>query len=185
MKANIRELLDIQREVNSKIKEKLKEEITTGHYILAFNVELFEYFNAIGVWKWWKHSHKIKKDRILDELADCFAFYLSLVDLQNKILLLTGETEDIIQTIENEINYIINHFEMERNEEEPKIETVKDLIMYVSTDNEVGSATSTTQRFAIAIYIAMLLFENITWDEITKAYKKKSNINIQRQVENY
>ena len=63
--------------------------------------------------------------------------------------------------------------------------TVDDLgSPYVGTDNEVKGVV-TVERFAIAIFIATVLFEGITWDEITQAYKEKSAVNIKRQEENY
>ena len=67
---------------------------------------MFEYFNAVGIWKWWKHSHKINREKILDELADCFAFFLSLVDLQNEIAIHVRQKE-IISDIEEEINHYL------------------------------------------------------------------------------
>ena len=184
MKANIKELIAIQQEVNNKIREKLDQELSSEQYILAFNIELFEYFNAVGIWKWWKHSHKINQEKILDELADCFAFFLSLLDLQNEIRL-HNEQKEIIEDIENEINHYLTLLnEQIAKTEESKVEVIKDLILYVGTDNEV-EGVYTVERFSIAIFIATLLFAGITWDEITQAYKKKSEVNIQRQVENY
>lgn len=61
---------------------------------------------------------------------------------------------------------------------------INDLILYVGTDNEIEGIL-TIERFAIAIFIATLLFDGITWDEITEAYKKKSQVNVDRQVEGY
>lgn len=52
MKINIQELLPIQQEVNEVVTERLGREPAIDEYMLAFNVELFEYFNAIGTWKW-------------------------------------------------------------------------------------------------------------------------------------
>ncbi len=43
------DLIEVQRTVNSIIKEKLEKPVTNKEFILAFNVELFEYFNAIGI----------------------------------------------------------------------------------------------------------------------------------------
>jgi dimeric dUTPase (all-alpha-NTP-PPase superfamily) len=186
MIANIKDLIPIQQEVNSKVKEKLSEDISSEQFILAFNIELFEYFNAIGIWKWWKHSHKINREKILDELADCFAFFLSLVDLQNEIALHVRQKE-IIDEIEDEINHYLNALNKHKEETEGEFainEIINDLIIYVGTDNEV-EGIYTTERFSIAIYIATLLFEGITWEEIAQAYKQKSEVNIQRQVENY
>ena len=184
MKAQIQDLIGIQQEVNAKVKEKATEPITNEQFILAFNIELFEYFNAIGLWKWWKHSHKVDRVKVLDELADCFAFFLSLVDNQNEYT--KAETgEDIIEKVENEINFYLDALEKHAFETDfTKEEILIDLITYVGTDNE-AQGIYTTERFAIAIFIAIILFEGITWDEIIAAYKLKSDVNIQRQVENY
>lgn len=184
MKAQIKELIEIQQKVNAKVKEKATEAITNEQFILAFNIELFEYFNAIGLWKWWKHSHKVDRVKVLDELADCFAFFLSLVDNQNDLVKLEGE-EEIIEKVENEINFYLDALEKHAFETDfTKEEILIDLITYVGTDNE-AQGIYTTERFAIAIFIATILFEKITWEEIVEAYKEKSRINIQRQVENY
>lgn len=48
MNANILELMDIQRQVNLKVREKAADPISEDQFLLAFNVELFEYFNAVG-----------------------------------------------------------------------------------------------------------------------------------------
>ena len=74
---NFSSLLSIQDEVNTEIGKKLENQPSWREYILAYNCELYEALNAIGTWKWWKHSHVIEKDRVLDEVADCFAFILS------------------------------------------------------------------------------------------------------------
>ena len=76
MNIKLMDLIAIQQEVNEKVMEKLDTSIMGDQFILAFNVELFEYFNAVGIWKWWKHNHVLDKEKVLDELADCFAFFL-------------------------------------------------------------------------------------------------------------
>ena len=183
MEINIQELMDIQRNVNKKVMEKIDKPITGDQFILAFNVELFEYFNAVGTWKWWKHSHEIKRDRVLDELADCFAFFLSAIDVESELAKAQG-MEDFIPQVEAQIaDFILSLDEYEAGIE-VEYQAITELITYVGTDNEVKGVV-TVERFAIAIFIATVLFEGITWDEITAAYKLKSAINIKRQEENY
>lgn len=184
MKINIEELMDIQRAVNAKVREKMTRPVEADEFLLAFNVELFEYFNAVGTWKWWKHSHTINREKVLDELADCFAFFLSAIDLENEVSLLRDEKE-VISDIEADLNEIF--LALRQNFSETDIDrdlVINDLILYIGTDNEIEGIL-TIERFAIAIFIATLLFDGITWDEITEAYKKKSQVNIDRQVENY
>jgi dimeric dUTPase (all-alpha-NTP-PPase superfamily) len=184
MNINIQELMDIQREVNAKVREKMDRAVEADEFLLAFNVELFEYFNAVGTWKWWKNSHEIKREKVLDELADCFAFFLSAIDIENEVSLLKDEKE-IVSDIQSDLNEIFEA--LTNNFRETDIDrnlVINDLILYIGTDNEIQGIL-TIERFAIAIFIATLLFDGITWDEITEAYKKKSEVNINRQVENY
>ncbi len=184
MNINIQELMDIQREVNAKVREKMDRAVEADEFLLAFNVELFEYFNAVGTWKWWKNSHEIKREKVLDELADCFAFFLSAIDIENEVSLLRDEKE-IVSDIQSDLNEIFEA--LTNNFRETDIDrnlVINDLILYIGTDNEIQGIL-TIERFAIAIFIATLLFDGIIWDEITEAYKKKSEVNINRQVENY
>ena len=184
MKAKIKDLVKIQQEVNQKVNEKLGNQPEGDDYLLAFNVELFEYLNAIGTWKWWKHNHVINKEKILDELADCFAFFLSVIDYEDQLALF-DEKESIIEDVEGDINSILNSLESFKGESDFTNEhIINDLSKYIGTDNEVEPIL-TIERFAIAIFISTVLFEDITWEEITEAYRKKSDVNIQRQVENY
>jgi dimeric dUTPase (all-alpha-NTP-PPase superfamily) len=184
MKVNLFELVTIQEAVNEKIREKLTRKIEVEEFILAFNVELFEYFNAIGTWKWWKHSHQINREKILDELADCFAFFLSAVVLKNEMALEDAKNS-VIPGMEAELNNILKILEENLINEQKDAKTiVNDLILYVGSDNEF-QPTLSIERFAISIFLAMLLFPGITWEEITAAYKKKSQVNIDRQVQGY
>jgi len=184
MKIEIQSLMTIQQEVNRKIREKLLKTPEADEMLLAFNTELFEYFNAIGTWKWWKHSHKIDKERILDELADCFAFFLSLVDIENEVSLLQ-EKGEVITGVEEEMNEILGSLnKMLRETDQDRDDIINDLMVYIGSDNEIEPVL-TIERFTIAIFIATVLFFDITWEEMTEAYLKKSSVNIQRQEENY
>jgi len=184
MQINIQELMDIQRDVNAKVREKMDRAIEADEFLLAFNVELFEYFNAVGTWKWWKHSHTINREKILDELADCFAFFLSAIDVENEVSLLRDE-KDIVADIDGQLNEIFGDLTSAlKTTDVDRTDVINDLILYIGTDNEIDGVL-TVERFAIAIFIATLLFDGITWNEITEAYKIKSDVNIQRQVENY
>lgn len=161
MKINILELLEIQKEVNLVVKEKTKEDPSAEDYVLAFNVELFEYFNAVGFWKWWKHNHQINKEKVLDELADCFAFFLSAVDYQDRNAEFE-EKEIVSPKINDELNEIfINLQNFKLKSEMSNEEIIVDLIKYIGTDNE-DNGIITIERFAIAIFIATILFEEIT-----------------------
>lgn len=184
MKVNLKDLLPIQKEVNKIVTERLGRSVTISEFILAFNVELFEYFNAIGTWKWWKQSHVVDKEKVLDELADCFAFFLSAIDLQDQANMLKHGVS-IIPSIETRLEEIIESLYGE-DFGETKEERVNSLINIVGTDNEMAESTiDTLGRLGVAIHLATLLFDGITWEEITEAYRKKSEENIARQNKGY
>lgn len=68
------ELQIIQCEVDSHMKVWEREKIVT-----ALSEEFHEWYNAIGFFKIWK-KHKTPIEKQLDELADCLAFALSLLN---------------------------------------------------------------------------------------------------------
>jgi hypothetical protein len=106
------------------------------------------------------------------------------MDVENEAAI-DREEENFIGQVEYEINDIVQILvENLKNTDQDDFEIITDLILYVGTDNET-KGIFTVERFAIAIFIAMLLFKDITWDEMTAAYKQKSSVNIQRQVNGY
>lgn len=184
MQIEIQSLITVQKEVNRKIREKLSRPPEADEMLLAFNTELFEYFNAIGTWKWWKHSHKVDRERVLDELADCFAFFFSLIDIENEVALLQDKPE-IIADVEIEMNEILEKLEnMLKETDQDREDIINDLMVYIGSDNEMDPVL-TIERMTIAIFISTVLFHDATWEELTDAYLKKSEVNIKRQEENY
>lgn len=183
MRVNLKELIPIQQKVNLKVREKMDRDVNPEEFILAFNIELFEFFNAVGIWKWWKHNHKINQEKVLDELADCFAFFLSIVDQSDREKLVDIDGEDIVLAFENDVNSHLKKL-AEFNDRDA-YETIKDLIVFVGVGNETQIESGSIQRFAIAIYITTLLFPDLVWEDLVAAYHKKSGINIKRQEINY
>lgn len=172
MEIKLTHLLDLQKEVNAKVREKMDRDVFVEEFILAFNVEYFEFMNEIGVWKWWKHNHEINKERVLDELADLYAFFLSILLVMKNI---------DIEEFEKELTRISN--EVYATKDQPY--AIENLMLISGTDNESDAPVRTINRFGIAIGIARLLFDGITYEEITEAYERKSQVNIDRQNENY
>lgn len=186
-------MLEVQRDVNKKVNEKLTKAPNAGQYVLAYNVEMYEFINAVGVWKWWKHSHVVDRARILDELADCFAFYLSAAltlieeikrddevshpraDFINQSLAVYGDILNGIAEKPADMAQTDYHYG-----------AATELIQLIGTSAEsqkepINTATS----FGILLNIAELVLENLTWDEIATAYYAKSDINKKRQEKNY
>lgn len=185
MEIKFQELLAIQKEVDEVIKEKAYVP-PSSEIILAFNVEFFELINEIGIWKWWKHSHVPKRDRVLDELADCFAFYFKLINVFEK----EENYQEIFDSIEEEVNKVYKTYEgffYEDENQDDVLEKMKNLIIWIGSNNEEEETrkVGTTERFAFAIYAVKTILPDVTWEEIVDAYKKKSAINIERQRNNY
>lgn len=73
------DLQELQRKVDSHIKIWNKTHIET-----ALCEEFHEWYNAIGFFKDWKQN-KTPKEKQLDELADCLAFALSLMNNDRQV----------------------------------------------------------------------------------------------------
>lgn len=170
MDTKFRNLLPIQREVNrvviERLEEKGMEKPNLIDFLIAMHVEFFEFINAVGVWKWWKHSHTIDKVKVLDELADIMAFYLSIMDIAK-------EVEDTSDEIISATEEMISDFE------------TNDLIASVSLALQTGEQPMDMSiLMGIAIDIARREVD-ATWEEIAEAYSLKSQENISRQNRGY
>lgn len=181
---NLEGLLPLQRDVNRKVNEKLETKPTASQYVLAFNIELYEFMNAVGTWKWWKHNHELNKERVLDELADCYAFFLSAV------LTLPAEIkndDEVIMPRRNMLTAFVDiHSQVVAAASEESV-TPTDLIMLLGTSSELqgDKHIDFMKSFAIAHVIVALLWPDMPWSEISDAFKLKSGVNIERQENNY
>lgn len=72
----LKELLKVQKEFG----DSIAYQPTALEYILALNVEIAELINLLP-WKWWKKQYTLDRVKILDELADVLAFWLSYYNL--------------------------------------------------------------------------------------------------------
>ena len=166
MNWNLKAMLETQTKVNDKVSEKLKEQPKSIDYLLAMHVEVFEFINAVGTWKWWKHSHVPNKEKILDELADVMAFYFSY------LLTLDSETLNEIEEITKEVYGTL---------EDKEVASILRYITQCINDGE--------QQVAPVLMVESVLIAaktvGATWKEIEEAYYKKSEVNIKRQEQNY
>jgi dimeric dUTPase (all-alpha-NTP-PPase superfamily) len=166
MKTNFKSLEPIQKEVNEIVNARLIENKMAlpvqMDYLVAMHVEFFEFINAVGTFKFWKHSHNPDKERVLDELADIIAFFLSIGEIDKNADVVISETQDELAeystlSIMRSVSAAIQTGE----------ETANDLIL-------MGIAVEIARREVDA-----------TWEDIEAAYKKKSEENIRRQKEGY
>jgi dimeric dUTPase (all-alpha-NTP-PPase superfamily) len=161
----LEDLLKTQSEVRDEVMKKLKTPPTKEDHTLAMHIELFELFNEIGTWKWWKHSHIVKKDRILDELADVIAFFLSYM-----LLLEPTKQAQVALWMDDNFDQFMD----------PEV----DVIRYVSESITEGQPMP-PMVLMIAALAATIKTLNCEWTEIVYAYNRKSEVNIERQKNNY
>lgn len=152
----------IQHEVDSHMETWERDKIIT-----ALSEEFHEWYNAIGFFKIWK-KHKTPVEKQLDELADCLAFALSLLNDDEKYFEI-----DRCATVLNRNNE--QHIRLMRNEIEHG-ELFSKRVHNTVYKQSVGFSIE------LILNIAMIYY---SFDELFEAYKKKSLVNIQRQKEGY
>ena len=157
------ELQELQRKVDSHMKIWDRQHIET-----ALCEEFHELYNEIGLFKDWK-INKTSREKQLDELADCLAFTLSLLNDDRHVYSIE-RCRFILKRISNR-----DHKKAMLNE----IETG-----YLFNKRVGNTVYIQTSEFALELIldIAMLYY---SLDELFEAYKKKSMVNIQRQKEGY
>ena len=166
MKTNFKDLQPIQDEVNAVVNARLIEnnmELPVQmDYLVAMHVEFFEFINAVGTFKFWKHSHNPDKARVLDELADVMAFFLSIGEINDNVDAVISETEAELASY-----------------------TTLSIIRSVSAAFQSGEEVANDIiLMGIAVEIARREV-GATWEEIKEAYETKSAENIKRQQEGY
>ena len=159
---NLVKLQIIQYEVDSHMETWQREKIIT-----ALSEEFHEWYNAIGFFKIWK-KHKTPVEKQLDELADCLAFALSLLNDDKKTFEL-----DRCNTVLNRNNE--QHIKLMRNEIEHG-ELFSKRVHNTVYKQSVGFSIE------LILNIAMIYY---SFEDLFEAYKKKSLVNIQRQKEGY
>ena len=155
-------LQELQHEVDKHMEVWEREKIVT-----ALSEEFHEWYNAIGFFKIWK-KHKTPVEKQLDELADCLAFALSLLNDDKKTFEL-----DRCNTVLNRNNE--QHIKLMRNEIEHG-ELFSKRVHNTVYKQSVGFSIE------LILNIAMIYY---SFEDLFEAYKKKSLVNIQRQKEGY
>ena len=79
---NLIELYEAQRELDAYVGKNLGIDINDPEYVqkrvFALKVELAEFANEVGWFKYWKQSHKMDWKRASEEHADVTHFFLSI-----------------------------------------------------------------------------------------------------------
>lgn len=153
---------ELQKEVNSYIDTT---EMTKAKLLDAFVVEIFEFWNVLEPFKWWKKNKDKPREKALEELADAFAFAIVL-----DITYADKEKQDSFDNI-CERNLLIRTLEVS--------DYIKENGMQKFIKEELEDGASAVY---IVLDIAFIIF---TLDELFEAHAKKSQINIERQKNNY
>lgn len=156
------ELQELQREVDSHMETWQREKIIT-----ALSEEFHEWYNAIGFFKIWK-KHKTPVEKQLDELADCLAFALSLLNDDDRVFRFTRC--EFVMNRNNE-----QHIKLMRNE-------IEHGELFSKRVHNTVYKQSVEFSIELILNIAMIYY---SFEDLFEAYKKKSLVNIQRQKEGY
>ncbi|QOC56868.1 nucleotide pyrophosphohydrolase [Bacillus phage Baseball_field] len=164
----MKDMLKVQKKVDLDISNKIeipfKETITQRK--IAFKVELSELVNEVGFFKYWKTSHKIINERVLDEWADCFAFLNSIVISQGY--------EDYV------ISYYIKRLE---HDIESSTFIRQDWLFRMMNKNEMDSIDDVLSQYFYLYMFGKNLGYSV--DEMNSAYNTKSMVNMIRAKEGY
>lgn len=155
-------LQELQREVDSHMETWQREKILT-----ALSEEFHEWYNAIGFFKIWK-KHKTPVEKQLDELADCLAFALSLLNDGDRVFRFTR-----CEFVMNRNND--QHIKLMRNE-------IEHGELFSKRVHNTVYKQSVEFSIELILNIAMIYY---SFEDLFEAYKKKSLVNIQRQKEGY
>jgi dimeric dUTPase (all-alpha-NTP-PPase superfamily) len=127
--------------------------------VFAFKVEFGEFCNEVGFFKYWKQSHVLQREKVLEELADCIHFLLAI-----------GLHRNYWKFIK-EIDY--NFWQSK------EIETLYHEVM----NSPIGSSGQWKNTIEQLFCIGIKLGFNI--DEIELWYHIKHQKNIERQINKY
>jgi len=160
---NIRQLFDIQRELDKRIVENHDlhgEDLVTAK-VLALEVELGELANETRCFKFWSLKDASPKHMVLEEYVDCLHFILS-IGLESGL-----DGDDFVV----------------KDNSKDLIEQFQEMFQKSATFNKDRTKENYINLFNTFLSLGKKL--GFTWDEIQKAYLMKNEINHQRQDEGY
>ena len=168
----VKELLKMQKELDKLIfKNSNIKEYPISKIRLALLTEVGELANEVQSFKYWKHNKNIKREKILEEWADCFHFALSLENELNSFAIYIGDCTllEFIKQCDEELYKI-----------DVDKDTFNDLIFLTTFKTLISTVSSPLAQILMLGYRL-----DITPNEMEKAYKAKYKKNIQRQKDNY
>lgn len=162
------DMLKVQKKVDGDISRKIEMSFKDTLHLrnIAFKVELSELANEVGFFKYWKVSHNMVKERVLDEWGDCLAFLNSIV---------------ISQGYED---YVISYYD-KRLEKDIESTTFirQDWLFRMMNKNDMDSIDNILSQYFYLYMFGKNLGYSI--DEMNSAYNTKSVVNMVRAKEGY
>ena len=140
-------------------EEEFSSTMMVDKRVFAFKVELAEFSNETGWFKYWKQSHVMDRAATIEELADCMHFLLA-IGLYRKY-------KKFVPELEWEKWSFLENYELYQD------------IM----ESPIGSSGQWKRAFEQLICIGVKLGFSIS--EIQLAYLAKNRKNIERQKSNY
>ena len=131
----------------------------TDKRVFAFKVELAEFSNETGWFKYWKQSHVMKRAETLEELADCIHFIVAIGLHRN------------YHKFVHELRY------------EDWLDDPEEILYREIMEDSIASSGLWKEVFERLIAIGIKLGYSL--DEIEAAYISKNRKNIERQLNNY
>lgn len=151
---------DVHAEVVAAQRINMKDYEVIENLKFGFFVEVCEVANELEFFKHWKKHKKKGRMRVLEELADCFAFLMALCDVKGYQRLVTNPEAFPFYDDSDYIEMFI---------------LLKRLDLESFVDVQTG----------MQLIMGVALKAGFTIDELVDAYKEKSNVNIDRQKEKY
>jgi dimeric dUTPase (all-alpha-NTP-PPase superfamily) len=131
----------------------------TDKRVFAFKVELAEFSNETGWFKYWKQSHKMDRANTLEEFVDCVHFIVAI-------------------GLHRNYNKFVHGLGWAAHMECPEELLYRDVM-----ENPIDSSSKWKRAFEQLIAIGIKL--GYTLDEIETAYLLKNQKNIERQLNKY
>lgn len=164
---NLKDLFELQKIMETNVKENLASDYSfDSSYALtdkeiAYQCEVYELINELGFFKYWKHSKKQNRLRILDEAADVMHMLLS-IGLHKGYERLPLKTPE---AMEFALDY-------------PYSELFK---MWL----DAGTENVGRWELSWKLFLSMMWKAGFEWEALVEAYEVKHKTNILRQKEGY
>lgn len=174
----LKPLLKIQQEFT----ESLAVEVTIHDYLIALNVEVSEFINTLP-WKWWKKQHEFNPDKVLEEIADVIAFWLSCYNLYIKDHVMNLRTLPESSRIEIRSSLI---FKLEQGIERILNDTDPVKLVHLRYFDEYAMSNYEVMGMMLGRIMKLgMQHTGATIQDIERAYRRKMDVNYDRQKQNY